>query len=118
MIGRPTKYDPSNCQVVLDYIGDQGKSVTQLARHLKISKKTIYNWADANPDFLHALELAQEWSQGYWEDQLESFMTDRTVNAPLVKLYFANRFGWRDTDTQETKSEPITINIVKPNGAD
>jgi hypothetical protein len=45
-------------------------------------------------------------------------MTDRSVNAPLVKLYFANRFNWTDKSEQDIKSEPITINIVRPDGAD
>jgi hypothetical protein len=45
-------------------------------------------------------------------------MTDRSANAPLVKLYFSNRFGWTDRSDEEKKSEPITINIVKPHGAD
>jgi len=118
VVGRPSEFDPAYIAIALDYVGDQGKSITQLARHLRVSKQSIYNWMEKYPEFLDALKMAQEWGQGYWEDQLEVMMTDRAANAPLVKLYFANRFGWRDTDVQETKSEPITINIVKPHGAD
>jgi hypothetical protein len=99
-------------------MGDQGKSITQLARHLRVSKQSIYNWMDKYPEFLDALKMAQEWGQGYWEDRLEDMMTDRSANAPLVKLYFSNRFGWTDRSDEEKKSEPITINIVKPHGAD
>jgi hypothetical protein len=118
VVGRPSEFDPAYIAIALDYMGDQGKSITQLARHLRVSKQSIYNWMDKYPEFLDALKMAQEWGQGYWEDRLEDMMTDRSANAPLVKLYFSNRFGWTDRSDEEKKSEPITINIVKPKGAD
>jgi hypothetical protein len=118
VVGRPSEFNPEYAAIALDYVGDQGKSITQLARHLRVSKQSIYNWMDKYPEFLDALRMAQEWGQGYWEDRLEDMMTDRSANAPLVKLYFSNRFGWTDRSDEEKKAEPITINIVRPDGAD
>lgn len=108
---RPTKYKPEYCQVVIDYLS-QGKSVTQLARHLKVNKSTIYQWAQDYPAFSDALKDAQEWSQAYWEDELESMMYNKDVNSPLVKLYFANRFKWHDrpaTEGDDEKAQPLSI---------
>lgn len=118
VVGRPSEFDPAYIAIALDYVGDNGKSITQLARHLRVSKQSIYNWMEKYPEFLDALRTAQEWGQGYWEDRLENMMTDKSVNAPLVKLYFANRFSWTDRCEEEKKSEPINITIVRPDGAD
>lgn len=98
--GRPTAYKAEYSKLVLEVVGQDGKSVTQFARDLRISRDTVYEWAKQHVEFSDALLQAQEWSQACWEDKLATMMLSRDVNAPLVKLYFANRFGW--TDKQET----------------
>lgn len=112
-MGRPTKYISDYDDLVCRVIGDQGKSLTQFARDLRVTRQTVHNWAADNPSFLDALTRAQEWSQAYWEDQLTGFMVDRNVNAPLVKLYFANRFGWSDKEKQESSESSITVTLVE-----
>lgn len=111
--GRPTKYKEEYIQEVLNYVGEQGKSVTQLAFHLRVSKSTIYKWAEEHKQFSDALQLAQDWSQAVWEDKLEGMMLNKEVNSPLVKLYFANRFRWTDKPQQdeddESQSKPLNI---------
>lgn len=113
--GRPTNYLPEYAERAIQFIGEEGKSVTQFARELRVSRKTIYNWAKDNPEFLLALEQASDWSQAFWEDKLEEMMYMKEVNSPLVKLYFANRFRWTDKaaedDEGEKKAEPLTITI-------
>jgi len=94
-MGRPTKYTADLPERVMECIGN-GKSVAQFARDLGVTRATIYNWADQNPEFLAALTRAQEHSEAAWLDKVEAMMTSRDVNVPLVKLYLANRFGWSD----------------------
>jgi len=94
-MGRPTKYTADLPERVMECIGN-GKSVAQFARDLGVTRATIYNWADQNPEFLAALTRAQEHSEAAWLDKVEGMMTSRDVNVPLVKLYLANRFGWSD----------------------
>jgi transposase-like protein len=107
-IGRPTKYDPRFCEEAILFIGEQGKSITQFARHIRVAKSSVYLWADKNKAFSDALELSRDWSEAYWEDELEDMMRDRSVNAPLVKLYLSNRFGWRDqVNDQDAEAPPI-----------
>jgi len=112
-VGRPTKYNPEYIDRVLTFVGEQGKSVTQFAFDLRVSKSTVYLWAQEHQEFSDALTLAQEWSQAAWETKLESMMMSRDVNAPLVKLYFANRFKWTDKapaeDDEESKAQPLAI---------
>jgi len=113
--GRPTKYDPKFVQMALDYIGGEGKSVIQFARLIRVGKTTIYEWAKIHDDFRDALSLASDWSQAHWEDKLENMMYSKEVNAPLVKLYFANRFNWTDkqqnVDSEGNTAEPLTVNF-------
>ena len=115
-VGRPTKYDDKFCSLICKVVGEQGKSVTQFARDIKVSKSTIYKWAQEFSEFSDALDIAQDWSQAHWEDKLEEMMYSKDVNTPLVKLYFANRFKWHDRPEGEKEAaQPITISIVNPN---
>lgn len=108
--GRPTKYDEKYCDVAIKYL-KKGKSITQLARELKVSKSTVYLWAEVHERFSDALQQGRELSQAFWEDELIDMMYNKEVNSPLVKLYFANRFGW--SDKAETKNENANVKEVK-----
>lgn len=113
--GRPSKYEEEYCEEAIDYVGNKGKSVTQLARHLQVAKSTVYLWAKQHPDFSDALTCARDWSEAYWEDKFIDMMVDKEVNSPLVKLYFANRFKWTEKQPEEEKDktpQAITINLV------
>jgi transposase len=112
--GRPTKYEAKYINEAIKFIGNGGKSVTQFAKHIKVSKSTVYLWAQEHTKFSDALKLAQDWSQAVWEDKLEEMMYSKEVNAPLVKLYFANRFRWTDKaidDADEKESPSLNINF-------
>lgn len=118
-VGRPTKFKPEFIDEAVDFIGEQGKSVTQFARHIRVSKSTVYKWAEENDEFSDALSLAQDWSEAFWEEQLEGMMTSRDVNAPLVKLYFANRFRWTEkgkdvADEEAAPSLNISFEVREP----
>lgn len=118
--GRPTTYDDSYCDVAVDYLAE-GKSITQLARHLGVAKSSVYLWVKTHKEFSDALERGRELSQAYWEDELCNMMYSKDVNAPLVKLYFANRFGWHDKAEVDHKStdgsasgKDINVTVTRP----
>jgi len=105
--GRPPKYRAEFAERAKEFLS-QGKSITQLARELGVARQTIYAWGEDHSEFSDALGLGRDFSQAHWEDQLESMMYDKSVNAPLVKLYFANRFNWRDQPSeQESEAPPV-----------
>jgi hypothetical protein len=115
-MARPTKYKPSYGKVALELIGEQGKSIVQLARELRVSRSTIYLWAEENPEFSDILACARDWSEAYWEDKFLKYMEDRNVNAPLVKLYFATRFKWREAavETEEVETPaPVSVTVER-----
>ena len=58
-MGRPTSYTPKKAAVILDALsGLAGKG--EAAHKAGISRKTLYNWRDANPDFAEALADVDE----------------------------------------------------------
>jgi hypothetical protein len=111
-MGRPTKYSPEVGEVVFDLM-DDGLSVVQVARKLNIGRSTLYLWASENPDFMDTFTRAREASEACWEYKFTDMMKDRNVNAPLVKLYFCNRFKWSEQDqaAQEAHAEPKSIQV-------
>ena len=111
--GRPTAYKEEYNDIAIDFLA-QGKSIIQLCAKLRVGTSTIYRWAEANEEFRDTLKLGRQLSQAHWEDKLEGMMFNKEVNSPLVKLYFANRFGW--SDKAETKNENATTDKVKSFG--
>lgn len=113
--GQPTTYRAEYNEKAKEYLA-RGKSIIQLARYMKVARSTIYKWAKDNEAFSDTLKQGQELSQAHWEDKLEEMMYSKEVNAPLVKLYFANRFKWHDKPEQENPDDssaaPIKVEIV------
>lgn len=66
-IGRPTDYRPEYCQKVIE-LGKEGKSYTQIASALDISKQCLYEWIAKHKDFGDAMTRARQESQTWWEN--------------------------------------------------
>jgi hypothetical protein len=96
--GRPSAYDPSYCDDVIE-LGRSGKSRAQMASHFDVSRQTIDNWAIAHPEFLEALNRAMAHCQAWWEDQGQSGLTTQGFNAAVWKKSVEARF--RDDYTEK-----------------
>jgi len=101
--GRPSSYKPEYCQQIIEHVGVEGNTIRSFATFIRVHKDTLYEWATVHPDFSAALKQAQHDSEAYWELWLKDNLDNKNANAPLVKLYFANRFGWHDK--QEIKQD-------------
>jgi len=66
-IGAPPKYNEEYCELV-EGLGRAGKSITQIAVQIGVVRKTLYNWEQEYPAFLHALTRARESAQAWYED--------------------------------------------------
>lgn len=64
--GRPTKYDPAYCDAVIEHCRD-GYSVTSFAGTVGVARRTLSNWAAANPEFADALDVAKAIASHWWE---------------------------------------------------
>jgi len=116
--GRPTKYDPSYCDLMIQMLSE-GASFTEFRAAIGgVTRQTLSNWRDEHPEFLDAYNRAEALGQAYWEKRLRTeIMFDNKANAALVKLYFANRFNWHDKQqTDHTSSDgsmkPTVIELV------
>lgn len=115
--GRPSPYREAFCEKVIEW-GKYGKSRTWFAAELGVSRKTLLEWRSAYPDFRAALEIADAFSQQWWEDAGQSGMTSEDpFNAAIWSRSMAARFPeeWREkkdltvTDDREPSQFDIRL---------
>lgn len=114
-IGRPTKYDPKMCEDIIP-IFEQGKGLASVAKHLGITRETLYDWRSKHPDFSLAVKKGLYLSQEWWEEQgREGLFTEyqgSKINSQLWFLNMKNRFNddWRDKqEIEQTNIEALKI---------
>lgn len=102
--GRPSKYDPSFCAIVIA-AGEQGKTLAGMAEDLDIDRDTLNRWRDAHPEFCRAVKRGLQKAQAWWEDQgrVATFGGIDGFNATSYIFQMKNRFreDWNDTIKQE-----------------
>lgn len=105
--GRPEVKLPDGWRETIINLGKQGKGLVHMAVALGISRKTLYNLAGRDEDFLHTLEEAKDHCQIWWENvgQEGLFMggKDNPFQSSLWSFNMANRFGW--ASKQEVKED-------------
>jgi hypothetical protein len=125
-VGRPSKYDSKFCDEVIA-LGKIGKSVEAIGAILGVGTKTLYNWRDENPEFLHALDMAKEFELQWWEDIAQTHMVENKesdrLNATIWSRSMAARFPkkYREQVKQEITGADgapllagIQVTFVKP----
>ena len=95
--GRPTKYRPEFCEAVITW-GHEGKSKTWMAATLMVARQTLDEWAKANPEFSHALTLAKQLEQHWWEDKGQDNLKSQGFQGAMWSRSMAARFpkDWRE----------------------
>jgi transposase len=125
-VGRPSLYKPEYCEEVIA-LGKIGKSVEAIGAILGVGTKTLYNWRDENPEFLHALDMAKEFELQWWEDIAQTHMIENKesdkINATIWSRSMAARFPkkYRESVKQEITGADgapllsgIQVSFVKP----
>jgi hypothetical protein len=82
--GRPTKYRPKYCQIVVEN-GRAGYSLTAAAAKLDVSRDTLNEWATVHPEFSHAMKRAKALAGSRWE-QRASELTDKGGSGGQVAM--------------------------------
>lgn len=99
--GRPTKYEPQACKVVISEMRN-GASIVEVCATLGICKQTFYNWTQEHPDFLDAYKKGLELSQAWWEKLGRAGAAGQIPIQPATWVFnMKNRFGWKDRVQQE-----------------
>ncbi len=126
MAGRPTDYDESFCERVIE-LGKEGASKAEMAAELGIVRQTLDNWCEAHSEFMDAVKQAVSWSQAWWEKQgrVATFGGTEGFNATSFIFNMKNRFpsDWKDKVEQDqtVKGEmvhEIRRTIVRPEHTD
>lgn len=112
-------------------LGREGKNKLHFANFLGITRNTLYKIQDRDPDFLHTINLALEYSQEWWINKVrEGFENDRSgkMNSTLWKYYMENvyRKDWKtessiDLTSGGEKINPdnnIIVEIIQPKKLD
>lgn len=98
--GRPTKYDPSFCEKVIEFMR-QGDSKEAVAGRLEIAKDTLYRWAKEHEEFSDAIKRGETLSQVFWEDMGKDMVLSGQGSASSWIFNMKNRFSWRDKSETE-----------------
>lgn len=103
--GRPTKYKPEYCELIIEKMS-KGLSVVQFAAEIGVAKHSIYEWADVHPKFSDALKKGQTACEGYWERIIQAKSVKKLPGSDaLLKFWMQNRFRWSEKVDQNIKSE-------------
>lgn len=104
-LGRPTTYKPEYCQMLIDHMAS-GLSFESFAGVCRVSKQTIYDWLNANPDFLDAKSKGLELNRLWWEQKGRDYLIEdsgkdvitQKLNSTVYVFNMKNRFPkeWRD----------------------
>ena len=98
--GRPTDYDQAYCDQIIEYMG-QGYSKTAFAGKIGVARNTLLNWAEANPEFLRAVKIAEAARVTKLEEGLLSADVGPMVTSRIFALKNADPEEWRDKQSLE-----------------
>lgn len=120
-VGRPTKYKPEYCQMVVDHMAE-GASLTSFAAEIEVSRATINVWMGEYPEFLESVKRAKAKCAAWWERVGRSGAQGGDVNPTLVIFGLKNMAAddWRDKQEVDHRSgdgsmtpKPIDETLVK-----
>src|SRR5690606_34119124 len=93
-VGRPTKYDPAMCDIVIQVGEEHAGTLAEMAEACDIHRETLNEWIKANPEFSDAVKRGLQKSQIWWERQGKSATFGATdgFNATSYIFNMKNRF--------------------------
>lgn len=99
--GRPSKYDPSYCEKVIEVMGE-GLSLTAFAGCIGVDRSTITEWCSAHPEFSAACKRGMaKRTETLERGMLNPDMPGPAVNARRFALANAAPEEWREKQQLE-----------------
>lgn len=97
--GRPTKYKPEYCQMLIDHMS-QGFSFESFGGVIMVGKNTMYDWVDKYAKFSNAKDTGDSANRLFWEKMGIAGCLGRisNFNAKMWSMNMKNRFKWFETD--------------------
>ena len=97
--GRPTKYKPEYCDLVIE-IGERGGWLSEMAEACDVVRSQMDVWAEAHPEFSEALTRAKQKAQAWFEEQGRDGLTAERFNAQLWQKQMQARHRSEYTERQ------------------
>ena len=104
--GRPTAYDPSFCDKVVE-VGLQGGSLAEMAYECGVTRETVNNWAHEHEEFFEALTRAKMSSLIWWERKGRAGM-EKSSSEFQGNLWSRNMAARFPDDWREVKGTELT----------
>lgn len=98
--GRPSKYRPEFCELVIE-VGSYGGWLSEMAEACDVSRNTMDTWAGAHPEFLEALTRAKQKAQAWFEIEGRKGLTADKFNSSLWSKQMSARHRDEYTERRE-----------------
>jgi transcriptional regulator with XRE-family HTH domain len=110
-IGKPTKYKPEYCQMLIDHMS-QGLSYESFAAILGVARSSLYEWEKMFPAYSDSKSIGKEKLLLFFEKMGLEAMTGQIpgFNAPTYIFTLKNKVGWSDKHEVEQNNK-IEISI-------
>lgn len=106
--GRPTLYKPEYCELAVE-LGAQGKSLAQIGAACGVARVTLWEWAEAHPEFAKAIARARDLALAWWEEQAHIGMWESPEGARLNPQLWSRSMAARfPDDYRESKKTELT----------
>jgi hypothetical protein len=107
VMGRPTKYKPEYCQMLIKHMS-QGYSYETFGAIVDVDRDTLYHWEKLFKDFSDAKRKAFLKCQHFWEKQgIDCLITPKGITFASSSWIFnmKARFKWKDGNEEKKEEE-------------
>lgn len=98
--GRPTKYNPDFCEVVVE-VGRKGGWVSEMAEACDVHRSTFPEWEAVHPEFSAALARAKQKAQAWFEKKGRKGLEADKFNSALWAKQMSARHRDEYTERRE-----------------
>lgn len=104
--GRPTKYKPEMCAVVVAALKD-GRTKAQICAELDIGWTAFNSYYDKYEEFKNAYDDNLIHAEAWWVEKIKAaaFKPSQDVNSKLIEMVMQNCYGWRKQSHLDAKVE-------------
>lgn len=103
-VGRPTKYKPEFCDLVIE-VGSIGGWLCEMAEVCDVHRSTMDEWASKHPEFSEALMRAKQKAQAWFERTGREAMFADKFNSSLWQKQMSSRHPDEYTEKRENKTD-------------
>lgn len=90
--GPANKYDPEHCWTIR-MLAQEGKFPEEWVSELGVTLSTLYNWANAYPEFEQAMHEAHWLCRAYWAKKARESIQGIGMAPSILALILERRFG-------------------------